>query len=152
MTSVAVMGLSAVLSASAAPPTPRPEGPRPSGPSVPTVAAAPPTGRSMVVAGTVLTGLSVASYGAMAAGLAIGRNSEDRLRSLVDREDIDRRRETMRRGRSANILAIVGGVTAAALMGSGVTLITVGRRRAKPSSMALTFNRAGAGLGWSLRF
>jgi len=112
--------------------------------------------RRMVIAGTVLTAVSVAAYLVLAAGLVMGVNAQDDLKPIDKDEDPDRYDEIARRGRIANDVAIAGGVTAAVTMGVGLPLIIVGRRRqarlleeTKASAMLLP---GGGGVALRVRF
>ena len=89
-----------------------------------------PPGHGMVVAGVTLIVASAAAYVAMAVGLGVGNDAEERLPSLRGRDDIDERRDVIARGQLGNRLAIGAGVTAATLMVTGVPLAIVGRNRA----------------------
>ena len=109
-------------------------------------------GRGLVLGGTILVVAAVAAYGVTGAGLALGRNSDDRLRTQLGADDIDLRRKTLRRGRAGNIMAIVGGISALTFMATGISLISVGRRRARAGSVSLVPLRRGAGVAWSLLF
>jgi len=84
----------------------------------------------MVVAGAVITLGSVAAYGVLGAGLAIGNRAELDIAAQGERDDIENRRDLLSRGELGNKLALVGGITAAVAIVVGIPLIVVGRRRA----------------------
>lgn len=102
----------------------------------------------MVVAGDVLVGISMASFGVMVAGLAVrarGIEEVDRLALRDDPSEGDRR-SAEERVELGNQLAIGGGVATAVLLGSGITMIAVGHRREKRRRAAAASRVAGAGV------
>ncbi len=104
----------------------------------------------MVVAGVVLVTLGVAAWALMGAGLGVGNDAETRLDGLGSGADLERRRELLRRGRVGNGLAVGGGVAAAVLVGTGIPLIAIGRRRAIAASVAPTPSPSGAPTGMTV--
>ena len=90
-----------------------------------------PRGHGLVVAGVVLVSTSLAAYIATAVGLGIGNRAENDLRPLRQEDDIDARRDVMARGQLGNRLALGAGISALVLMGAGIPMIVIGRRRAK---------------------
>jgi tetratricopeptide (TPR) repeat protein len=128
-------------------PEPEPEpGPEPidvpSGPANP--------GRPLVIAGAVLVGVGVAGLAVMGAGLGIGAGAND-LSELED-DDITGRRDQFSRGRSANAMAIGGGVAGGVLAITGAVLLGLGiakNRRATPTAWLAP---GSAGLQLSGRF
>jgi hypothetical protein len=147
------IGLAGVLAWPVPSAASEPEGPKKPAPSfgVQTL-----KNRRMVIAGTVLTAVSVAAYLVLAAGLVMGVNAEDDLKPIDKEEDPDRYDEIARRGKIADYVAIAGGVTAAVTMGAGLPLIIVGRRRqarlvkeTKASAMLLP---GGGGVALRVRF
>lgn len=106
-------------------------GPAPEPVDVDTAPARP--GRPLVISGAVLLGLGVAGLAVMGAGLGIGAGAND-LSELQD-DDIEGRRDQFSRGRSANAMAIGGGVAGGVLVVTGAVLLGVGlakNRRATP--------------------
>lgn len=92
-------------------------------------------GRPLVISGAVLLGLGVAGLAVMGAGLGIGAGAND-LSELQD-DDIEGRRDQFSRGRSANAMAIGGGVAGGVLVVTGAVLLGVGlakNRRATPTA------------------
>ncbi len=87
-----------------------------------------PKGHKMVVAGVALVVTSLAAYVAMAVGLGIARGSDAKLaRTSITPQ---RRDELVERRTLGRQLALGTGLGALALMGTGIPLIVVGRRRA----------------------
>lgn len=117
--------------------------------SVPAMAAkprpAPEPGDRMVQAGVGLVVTGVLGYGLMAAGLGIGNRAEEDLLRLVQREDIEARRQVLARGRLGNRLAIAGAITATTAMAVGIPLIVVGRRRHESRARAVVMVGGGGG-------
>ncbi|MBL4689027.1 MAG: hypothetical protein JKY37_30830 [Nannocystaceae bacterium] len=97
-----------------------------------------PRGHGMVVAGTTVTLGGVAAYILLGAGLGIGNGANQDLASLNRREDIEARRDVLRRGATGNRLAIAGGIMAAVAMAVGIPLIVIGRRRAVAATRSRT--------------
>lgn len=97
-----------------------------------------PPGHGMVVAGVTVTLGGVAAYILMGAGLGIGNGANQDLASLNRREDIEARRDVLRRGATGNRIAIAGGITAAIAMAVGIPLIVIGRRRAVAATRGRT--------------
>lgn len=108
----------------------------------------------MAITGSALIMASVAGYIVMAVGLGIGSNADAELGSLGSVNDIDRRREVMDRGQLGNRMALGAGLASAALMATGITLVVVGRRRARESAPTLGWLplERGAGLQLGARF
>lgn len=143
-------------------PAPEPE-PAPE-PAPPPVADAPaPTGpdparlrraRTLVIAGSVTTGVGGLLLGVMAGGLVIGRKAEDdgdalTLQALAAgtplSKDDPALQDLVRRGQTGNRLAIAGGVIATVAVAAGVTMLVLGLRARKdrPARAALVPSAAG---------
>jgi hypothetical protein len=104
-------------------------------------------GRGLVIGGAVLTGLGVGGLGAMGAGMALGQKAEDDFESdPFERADADSQ------GRTANILAVFGGVGGGVLIATGVALLAVGKRKQKNLAFAPVLGPDGAGLGLRASF
>lgn len=110
-------------------------------------------GHAMVVAGVVLVVTSVLGYVGLAAGLGVGNQADADVRALRGPDDLSERRDAQRRGRIANAVAIGSGVSAAVMMGIGIPLIAVGRRRATAdaSRASLHLRPSAQGMGAALR-
>lgn len=131
-------------------PTPAPAGPDP---------AQARRARTLVIAGSVTTGVGAAMLGVMAGGLAIGRNAEQDGESLTLQalasgaplsEDDPALQALISRGHTGNQLAIAGGVIATVAVAAGVTMLVLGlrARKGRPARAALVPN----GAGLTLRF
>lgn len=102
----------------------------------------------MVQAGVGVVLAGVLGYALMGVGLAIGNRAEGDLFTLAAREDIDRRRDVLARGRRGNQLAIGGAIAATAALAVGIPLIVIGRRRHENPSRTTVMMTGGAeGLG-----
>lgn len=116
-----------------------------------------PRNYRMVLAGDILIGLSGGGMVAMAVGLgirsdAITQRQAQTVANLPDEAEIDRQEQRIRTGA---VVATIGGVSAAALLSSGITLVALGYRRERLRRMSLP--RAAFGpdrfvLQWTLRF
>lgn len=93
----------------------------------PQIVTAPRSGAS--VAGAVFIALTAAGWVATVVGLSMGEGVDDALQPLRGRDDLDRRRELLRRGALANRLAIGAGVAASVSLVTGIVLMAIGRRR-----------------------
>jgi hypothetical protein len=158
------IGLSVLpLSASAAPPAvPAPV--EPVEPVEPVMVPPPPTpievdprNYRMVLAGDILIGLSGAGMIAMAVGLGIRSDAVTQRQALTvsDQPDLDAIDRQDRRIETGVQVAIIGGVAAAALLSSGISLVAVGYRRERLRRLSLpsaSFGPHGASLSWTLRF
>jgi hypothetical protein len=155
------IGLSVLpLSASAAPPAV----PEPVEPVEPVMVPPPPTpievdprNYRMVLAGDILIGLSGAGMIAMAVGLGIRSDAVTQRQALTvsDQPDLDAIDRQDRRIETGAQVAIIGGVAAAALLSSGISLVAVGYRRERLRRLSLpsaSFGPHGASLSWTLRF
>lgn len=115
-----------------------------------------PPGHGLAVLGVVMVGTSTLAYIGTAVALGVANTARDELPS-VNPEDSERRQELTDRRDRANNAAIGLGVSALALMGTGIALIFVGRAkaekalRARKTVMAVP-TRGGALFGWSGRF
>lgn len=145
-------------------PAPEPEEPPPPPPE-PALSATPPAlgpdpaqlrrARTLVIAGSVTTGLGGVMLGVMAGGLVIGRNAEQDGQSLTQQglaagaplsEDDPALQSLIDRGHTGNRLAIAGGVIATIAVAAGVTMLVLGlraRKAAKPARAALVPGPAG---------
>lgn len=143
-------------------PAPEPE-PAPA-PAPPPVEVAPaPAGpdpaqlrraRTLVIAGSVTTGVGGLLLGVMAGGLVIGRNAEDdgdalTLQALAAgmplSKDDPALQDLVDRGQTGNRLAIAGGVIATVAVAAGVTMLVLGlrARKGQPPRAALVPSAAG---------
>ncbi len=111
----------------------------------------PPPGKRMAVAGSVLIFGSIAGYVAMAVGLGISTKADADVKALSSVGDVERRREVMARGQLGNRLALGAGISAVALMGTGIALVVLGRRRADEARAAAAFVPAPGGGAFALR-
>lgn len=107
--------------------------------------------KAMVIAGATLMGLGGASLGLMTAGIVIGNKANDI--SDIDDDDIEGRRDQFDRGRTGNMLAIVGGAAAGVFVITGTVLLVLGKKKS-PSKTALrpAFGPTFAGLTLSRSF
>ncbi|MCA9652201.1 MAG: hypothetical protein H6712_05960 [Myxococcales bacterium] len=94
-----------------------------------------PAARGLVIGGAVSLSLGVAGLAMMGAGLGMGSRANDI--SDLQPDAIDARRDRFERGRTGNVLAIAGGVTAGVLVVTGSVLLALGMRRKKASAVAL---------------
>lgn len=140
--------IAAALAAALA--VPAPKAPPPSA-ATPSPAQARP-GRPMMIVGSALIITSIAGYVAMAVGLGMGNNADSQVRSLQSVDDLERRREVMDRGRLGNRLALGAGLASAVLMGAGITLVVVGRRKSSQRQLVAMSLPQGAGLTLRARF
>lgn len=108
-------------------------------------------GDRMVQAGVGVVVAGLVGYGLMVVGLGIGNQAESELLPLSEREDVERRREVLVRGRLGNRLAIAGAVAATAAMAVGIPLIVVGRRRHEASAPRAAVLVGGVAGGFGLR-
>jgi hypothetical protein len=151
------LGLSVLpISALAAPPQPAaPESAVVVPP--PTMIEVDPRNYRMVLAGNIVIGLSGAGMIAMAVGLGIRSDAVTQRQALTvsDQPDLDAIARQARRIETGTQLAITGGVAAAVLLASGITLVAVGYRRERQRRLSLpsaSFGPHGASLSWTLRF
>ena len=148
----------------AIPPEPEPEAePEPSGesePEDPGPAPEPPRSRlrdPLVASGAALTSAGGLLLGAMAMGLAIGKQADFEGEWLVKTHpDVatttPQVAELDQIGRRANTLSLVGGVGGGVLLGVGVALLTLGIRRQRASAPALGARADLRGFGVTWRF
>ncbi len=120
------IGDTATPSSAEGPPPPRPVA-HPSGLS----------GRRLAMqrAGVAAVVLGAGGWVATIVGLGLGSAADSDIAPLRARDEIDRRRELLDRGRLANRLALGAGISAAVLLAVGVTLLAVARRQ-RPRSAA----------------
>jgi hypothetical protein len=85
-----------------------------------------PKTNGLVVGGIVLSSISAAGVGLLTGGLVIGNKAEQDYADGPTREERD---DALAKGKRGNALAIAGGATAAVLLGAGIALIVVGKRR-----------------------
>jgi len=109
---------------------------------------------TLAVTGTALIATSVAGYTVMAVGLAMRANATTYLSSTSVQEDEARRDDYARRQTAGGTMALVGGISAGALMTTGLVLAIVGRTKAMRlvPKVEPQFTRHGLGLGWTMRF
>lgn len=103
-----------------------------------------PKGHKMVVAGVALVVGSLVAYVTMAVGLGLARGADAKL-SLTSLSD-ERRRDLTKRRSTGRWLALGSGLGALGLMGAGIPLIVVGRRRALADTKAKQETQAVLGL------
>jgi hypothetical protein len=108
------------------------------------------TGKPLVVTGASLMAVGVASLGLMAAGLVMGNQANDI--SDIDEDDVESRRDQFDRGRTGNVLAIVGGAAGGALAVAGTVLVILGKRRPSRAALTPTLGPAMAGAAIVGRF
>jgi TolA-binding protein len=102
----------------------------------------------LLVSGGVLAGLGLGGVATMAAGMALGNKAEADYR-----DDPAGRFAAEDRGRTANALAIAGGVAGGVLLVTGAVLLAIGaKRRGKKVAAAPTWIPSGAGMTFSGRF
>lgn len=92
-------------------------------------------GRRLVIAGATVGALGVAGIGLMTAGLVIGQQANDI--SDLDPGDAAGRREQFDRGRTGNVLAIVGGAVGGALLAASATMLAIGLSRRTSATTAV---------------
>jgi len=92
-----------------------------------------PKTNGLVIGGIVLSSLSAVGFGLLTGGLVIGSRAEQDYADGPTRDDRD---DALARGKQGNALAIAGGVAAAVFLGTGVALITVGKKRG-PNKVAI---------------
>jgi hypothetical protein len=135
-------------------PTPAPQEPpvvQQQPPPVQDTAPAKKPGRNgLVIGGIVLSSLSAIGLGLMAVGLVQGSKAEDEYYAGPDREARD---DADRRGRAANNIALAGAVAASVLLGTGLLLIILGKRkRAGKTALAPAVGPGAAALTLRGRF
>lgn len=86
-------------------------------------------GQGLMISGGVLTGLGAAGLGLMVGGMVMGQGANDI--SDIPSNDFTAREARFDRGRTGNLLAIVGGAGGAVLIGTGVALLVVGLKKKK---------------------
>ena len=122
----------------------------------PPQASPPPSddGRPMAITGSVLIMASAAGYVAMAVGLGIGSKADAEVGSQSSVDDLERRRDTMERGKLGNRLALGAGIASAALMATGIALVVVGRRKSaqRQTTVGWLPLQRGAGVQLGARF
>ena len=109
------------------PPTVEPE-PEPEEPSKPLK-----PGKPLIFAGAGVLAVGVGGLATAIAGVVIGTQAND-VSEVMD--DPDARAEQFARGRTANLMLLIGGITAGALMPTGDALIGVGIAREKRKQKA----------------
>jgi hypothetical protein len=141
-------------------PPPEPESvtePVPPVPPPPAPVQVDPRNYRMVLAGDVLIGLSAAGMITMVVGLGIRSDALTQRRALTvsEQPDLDAIDRQERRIDTSVQLAITGGIAAAVLLSSGISLVAVGYRRERLRRLSLpsaSFGPHGASLSWTLRF
>lgn len=116
-----------------------------------------PRNYRMVLAGDILIGLSGGGMVAMAVGLgirsdAITQRQAQTVANTPDEAELARQEQRIRTGA---VVATIGGVSAAALLASGITLVALGYRRERLRRMSLPGAAFGGDrlvLQWTLRF
>ena len=116
-----------------------------------------PRNYRMVLAGDILIGLSGGGMVAMAVGLgirsdAITQRQAQTVADMLDEAEIAKQEQRIRTGA---VVATIGGVSAAALLASGITLVALGYRRERLRRMSLPGAAFGGDrfvLQWTLRF
>jgi hypothetical protein len=94
----------------------------------PDVVEKPKPSKPLLIAGGVLTGVGVAGLAVGFAGMGMGAAAND-VSGVED--DPEKRGDQFSRGRSANVMAIVGSVAGGVLVVTGVALIGIGAKRKK---------------------
>ncbi|MBA3548912.1 MAG: hypothetical protein H0T76_20715 [Nannocystis sp.] len=110
--------------------------------------------KPFVIAGAVTTGVGMIFVGLLASGLVRGKRAEEDGDALVAKsptlpEEDPVLKAIDRRGKSANHLAIAGGVIGTAALGAGIALLVIGLRGGPSSSrvaLSPTFSRQDLGL------
>lgn len=94
------------------------------------------SGRRLVAqrVGVAAVVLAAGGWVATIVGLGLGSAVDSDLAPLRGRDEIDRRRELLERGRLANRLALGAGISAGVMLAVGVTLLAVARRQRPRSS------------------
>lgn len=112
----------------------------------------PDRARPLIIAGSTVLAVGVAGLGVMAGGLVMGSQANDI--SDLDPDDTAGRREQFDRGRTGNLLAIVGGSVGGVLAVAGGVLLGIGVTRKSEGRTALApwFGPEGAGASVRLRF
>jgi len=141
---------------------PRDDVPGPAPEAQPDRADAPPKPRRpihkpLVIAGGVTTGVGMLFVGLMASGLVRGKKAEQEGDALVAKsptlpEEDPQLRGIDRRGKSANSLAIAGGVIGTVALGAGIALLVVGLRGGPSTKVAVSPSFSPRGLGVQLRW
>jgi hypothetical protein len=116
-----------------------------------------PRNYRMVLSGDILIGLSGAGMIAMAVGLGIRSDAMTQRQALTvgDPPDLDAIARQDRRIQTGAQIAITGGVAAAVLLSTGISLVAVGYRRERLRRLSLpsaSFGPQGVSLRWTLRF
>lgn len=111
-----------------------------------------PTNYRLVLAGDVLIGLGGVGFVLMGAGLVVRSDAitQRDAQQVATEPDLDEIAKQDRRLVLGNTLALVGGVSAAVLMGAGIGLIIGGRARERRRREALVILPSANGL--ALRF
>lgn len=140
-------------------PAPAPEpAPAPAAPAGPDPAAV-RRARTLVIAGSVTTGVGGLMLGVLTGGLVIGRKAEQdgdarTLQALAAgtplSKDDPELQALVRRGHTGNQLAIAGGVIATVALAAGVTMLVLGLRKRKRLTPRAALVPGAAGL--TLRF
>ena len=97
--------------------------------------------RTLQHVGVAAMVLGAAGYAVMVVGLGLGQAAQADLTPLRGRAEIDRRRELLARGRSANQLALGAGVSGGILLVAGIVMIAIARRRGRSSRAAVALDR-----------
>ena len=87
-------------------------------------------------AGVAAVVLGAAGWVATIVGLGLGSAADSDIAPLRARDEIDRRRELLDRGRLANRLALGAGISAGVMLALGVTLLAVARRQRSRTTAA----------------
>jgi hypothetical protein len=116
-----------------------------------------PRNYRMVLSGDILIGLSGAGMIAMAVGLGIRSDAVTQRQALTvgDPPDPDAIARQDRRIQTGAQIAITGGVAAAVLLSTGISLVAVGYRRERLRRLSLpsaSVGPQGVSLSWTLRF
>lgn len=103
-----------------------------------------------LISGAILVGLGAGAAGLLVAGVGIGARANDI--SDVPDDDFGGREQQFDRGRTGNTLAIAGAVAAPILIGVGVTLIVLAKRKPRNGTTAMRRHLTPTVGGLSLRF